>query len=124
VQFDALWSSTSSTPSNDPDRAKASTSNGCERCYNIDVNALFANGQQSNVEQICVESCDKAIGQENDHLKLEVKRLEQEVMMLKKQAKAQPTQDNYRNMVNKLEKGKIMPKLASQQQVNPTQHKK
>jgi predicted nuclease with TOPRIM domain len=62
VQFDALWSSTSSTPSSDPDRAKASTSNGCEICYNIDVNALFANGQQSNVEQICVESCDKAIG--------------------------------------------------------------
>jgi hypothetical protein len=57
-------------------------------------------------------------------LKLEVKRLEQEVMMLKKQAKAQPTQDNHRNMVNKLEKGKIMPKLASQQQVKPTQHKK
>jgi hypothetical protein len=39
-------------------------------------------------------------------LKLEVKRLEQEVMMLKKQAKAQPTQDNHRNMVNKLEKEK------------------
>jgi hypothetical protein len=76
VQFDALWSSTSSTPSSDSDRAKASTSNGCERCYNIDVNALFANGQQLNVEQICVESCDKAIGQENDHLKLQVKRLE------------------------------------------------
>jgi hypothetical protein len=114
VQFDVFWSSTSSTPSNDPNRAKASTSNGCERCYNIDVNALFANGQQLNIEQICVESCDKAIGQENDHLKLEVKMLEQEVMMLKKQAKAQLTQDNHRNMVNKLEKGKTMPKLASQ----------
>jgi hypothetical protein len=124
IQFDALWSTTSSTPSNDPDRAKASTSNGCERCYNIDVNALFANGQQSNVEQICVESCDKFIDQENDHLKLEVKRLEQEVMMLKKQAKAQPTQDNYRNMLNKLENGKTVPKLDSQQQVKPTQHKK
>jgi hypothetical protein len=56
-------------------------------------------------------------------LKLEVKRLEQEVMMLKKQAKAQPTQDNHRNMVNKLEKGKPVPKLASQQ-AKPTQHKK
>jgi hypothetical protein len=70
------------------------------------VNALFANDQQSNIEQICVESCDKAIGQENDHLKLEVKRLKQEVMMLKKQAKAQPTQDNHRNMMNKLKKRK------------------
>jgi hypothetical protein len=76
VQFDVLWSSTSSTLSSDPDRAKGSTSNGCERCYNIDVNALFANGEQSNIEQICVESCDKGICQENDHLKLEVKRLE------------------------------------------------
>jgi hypothetical protein len=57
-------------------------------------------------------------------LKLEVKRLEQEVMMLKKQAKAQPTQNNHRNMVNKLEKEKTVPKLASQQQVKPTQHKK
>jgi hypothetical protein len=57
-------------------------------------------------------------------LKLEVKRLEQEVMMMKKQAKAQPTQDNHRNMVNKLEKEKIMSKLTSQQQVKPTQHKK
>jgi hypothetical protein len=45
-------------------------------------------------------------------------------MMLKKQAKAQPTQDNHRNMVNKLEKGKTMPNLASQQQVKHTQHKK
>jgi hypothetical protein len=45
-------------------------------------------------------------------------------MMLKKQAKAQPTQNNHRNMVNKIEKEKIVPKLASQQQIKPTQHKK
>jgi tRNA(Leu) C34 or U34 (ribose-2'-O)-methylase TrmL len=37
-------------------------------------------------------------------LKLEVKRLEQKVNMLEKQAKAQPPQDNRRNMVNMLEK--------------------
>jgi hypothetical protein len=57
-------------------------------------------------------------------LNLEVKWLEQEVMMLKKQAKAQTTQDNHRNMVNNLKKGKNVPKLASQQEVKPTQHKK
>jgi hypothetical protein len=34
--------------------------------------------------------------------------------MLEKQVKVQPSQDNRRNMVNKLEKGKIVPKLAPQ----------
>jgi cell division protein FtsB len=63
---------------------------------------------------VLVESYDEAIGKENDKLKLEVKRLEQKISMLEKQGKAQPSQDNYRNMVNKLEKGKIVPKLAPQ----------
>jgi hypothetical protein len=44
--------------------------------------------------------------------------------VLEKQVKAQPSQDKHRNMVNKLEKGKTMPKLASQQQMRPTHHKK
>jgi hypothetical protein len=57
-------------------------------------------------------------------LKLEVKRLEQKVNMFEKQAKAEPSQDNYRNMVNKLEKGRTAPKLAPQQQMKPTHHKK
>jgi hypothetical protein len=43
---------------------------------------------------------------------------------LEKQAKAQLSQNNCRNMVNKLEKEKIMPKLAPQQQMKPTHHKK
>jgi hypothetical protein len=47
-------------------------------------------------------------------MKLDVKRLEQKVNVLEKQAKEQPSQDNRRNIVNKLEKGKTMPKLASQ----------
>jgi hypothetical protein len=33
VQFDAIWSSTSKS-SGDPEAPKASTSKGCERCYN------------------------------------------------------------------------------------------
>jgi hypothetical protein len=67
---------------------------------------------------VLVESCDETIGKENDDLKLEVKRLEQKVSMLERQAKAQPFQDNCGNVVNKLEKGRIVPKLAPQQQTN------
>jgi protein involved in temperature-dependent protein secretion len=57
-------------------------------------------------------------------LKLDVKRLEQKVKVLEKQVKAQPSQDNHRNMVNKLEKGKTVPKLAPQQQKKAIHHKK
>jgi predicted transcriptional regulator len=56
-------------------------------------------------------------------LNLEVKRLEQKINMLEKQGKVQPSQDNRRNMVNKLEKGMTMSKLAPQQQMNPTHHR-
>jgi predicted nucleic acid-binding Zn-ribbon protein len=119
VQFDALWTSTSK-PSSIPETIKASTSNGCERCYNIDIDALCAQSQHSNIEQVLVESCDEAICKEIDDLKLDVKRLEQKVSILEKQAKAQPSQDNRRNMVNKLEKEKITSKLAPQPQTKPT----
>jgi hypothetical protein len=44
--------------------------------------------------------------------------------MLEKQAKVQPSQDNRKNMVNRLEKRKTAPKLAPQQQMKPTHHKK
>jgi hypothetical protein len=57
-------------------------------------------------------------------LKLEVKRLEQKVNMLKKPDKAQPSRDNHKNMVNKLEKGRTVPKFAPQQQIKPTHPKK
>jgi hypothetical protein len=124
VQFDVLWKSTSK-PSSKPKTTKASTSNGFERCYHIvDIDALCAKIQCSNVEQVCVESSDEAIDQENDHLKEEVKRLEYEVSKLKKQAKVQPLQDNCRNMANKLEKGKIAPEVAPQQPHKPPHHKK
>jgi cell division protein FtsB len=39
---------------------------------------------------VLVETCDEAIGKENDHLKSQVKRLELEVKKLKKQPKVQP----------------------------------
>jgi hypothetical protein len=87
VQFDALWSSTSKPSKN----IKASTS------------------------QVSVETCDKEVAQENDQLKLEVKRFEKMVSELVKQAKVRPPQDNRRNMVNKLEKGSNFTNQASQQ---------
>jgi hypothetical protein len=123
VQFNALWASTLKSSST-PETIKASTSNGCERWYNVDIDALYAKSQQQNVEQIVVESCDEAIGKENDALKLEVMRLEQTVRVLEKQVKAQPSQDNRRSMVNKREKGKTVPKLAPQWQKKAIHHKK
>jgi hypothetical protein len=63
---------------------------------------------------VSVETCDNQIAQENDHLKREVKKLELEVNKLKKEAKVQPPQDNCSNVVKKLEKEKIVPKIASQ----------
>jgi hypothetical protein len=111
-------------PSSTPKTSKASTSTGCKRCYNVNIDALCAQSQHSNVEQVIVESCDEAIDKENDTLKLEVKRPEQKGNMLEKQAKVQPSQYNYRNIVNKLEKGRIVPQLAPQYQVKPTHHKK
>jgi hypothetical protein len=61
-----------------------------------------------------VETCDEAIAQENDHLKLEVKRIEQIVSELVKQAKVWPSQDYRQNMLNKFEKGSNVTKQASQ----------
>jgi hypothetical protein len=60
------------------------------------------------------ETCDEAIAQENDHLNLEVKKLEQMVSKLVKKAKVRPSQDNCRNMVNKLENGSTVTKHAFQ----------
>jgi hypothetical protein len=61
VQFDVLWASTLK-PSRTPKTIKVSTSNGCKRCYNVDINVLYSQNQHSNVEQVLVESCDEAIG--------------------------------------------------------------
>ena len=63
-----------------------------------------------------VETYDKQIAQENDHLKRDVNKLELEVNKLKNKDKVQAAQDNRSNMVKKLEKGRTTPKIASQQQ--------
>jgi hypothetical protein len=59
----------------------------------ICANACYSQSPQSNVEQINVDSCDDLIAEENDTLNLEVKRLEQKVKMLEKQAKVKLPQD-------------------------------
>jgi hypothetical protein len=46
------------------------------------------------------------------------------VNKLKKQPKVQPPQDNLKNMVKKLEKGKTAPKIASQPPKKQVQKKK
>jgi hypothetical protein len=48
-----FWASTLK-PSSTPETTKASNSNGCERCYNIDINALCAQNQYFNVKQVLV----------------------------------------------------------------------
>jgi hypothetical protein len=53
-----------------------------------------------------------------------VKKLELEVNKLKKQAKVQPPQDNRSNVVKKLEKGKTVPKIASQPSKKRVQNEK
>jgi hypothetical protein len=123
VQFDALWSNTYKT-SSDPEAPKASTSRVCERCYNLDINALCDKSQPSKVEQVLVESYNEAIGKENNHLKREVKRIEFEINKLKKQTKVQPPQDNHSNMVKNLEKRRTAPKITSQRQREQVHHKK
>jgi hypothetical protein len=123
VQFDALFASTPK-PWSTPETTKISTSNGCDRWYNIDIDTLCAKSQHFNIEQVVVESCDEAIDKENNALKLEVKVLEQKVKVLEKQFKVQLSQDNRRNMMNKLEKWKTMAKLAPQQQKRHIHHKK
>jgi hypothetical protein len=73
---------------------------------------------------VSVKTCNEAIAQENDHLKLEVNKLEQMVSELVKQAKVRPSQDNCINMVNKFEKDSTVTKQVSQQSNKPQPLKK
>jgi hypothetical protein len=78
------------------------------------ANAFCSQSQQSSVEQIYVDSCDDLIAEENDLLKLEVQRLENEMVGLKRKTLGQPTQDNHDHMVNKLELGTTVTRSSSQ----------
>jgi hypothetical protein len=61
-----------------------------------------------------MDSCDDLIAEENDLLKLEVQRLESEVVKLKGKTLGQSTQDNRDHMVNKLELRTIVTRNSSQ----------
>ena len=52
-----------------------------------------------------VEICDDSITKENEELKEEVERLRRDLIQWKGKWSAQPSQDNRKDMVKKLEKG-------------------
>jgi hypothetical protein len=90
----------------------------------IYANVCFSQSQQSSVEQINMDSCDDLIAEENDLLKLEVQRLESEVVKLKGKTLQQPTQDNRDHMMNKLELRTTITRSSSQQKYKSPHHKK
>ena len=68
----------------------------------------------SCVEHVVAESCDDLIAEENDELKWEVEELKIEMVKFKSKGQVQPSQDNRKNMVKKLEKGSNSTIFASQ----------
>jgi hypothetical protein len=88
------------------------------------ANACCSQSQQSSAEQIYVDSCDDLIAEENDLLKIEVQRLENEMVELKRKTVGQPTQDNRDHMVNRLELGTTVTRSSSQQKYKSSHHKK
>jgi hypothetical protein len=88
------------------------------------ANVCCSQSQQSSVEQIHVDSCDDLIVEENDLLKLEVKRIKLEVIKLQGKALGKPTQDNCDRMVNKLESRTTVSRSFSQQKYKSPHHKR
>jgi hypothetical protein len=87
------------------------------------ANVCCSQIQQSSIEQINVDSCDDLIAEENDLLKLEVKRLELEMVKIQGKALGQPTQDNRNHLVKKLASGITISRLSSQQKYKSSHHK-
>jgi hypothetical protein len=90
----------------------------------ICANACFSQRQQSSVEKIHVESCEDIIAQENDQLKLEVRRLKLEMVKLEGKPLRQPTQDNRDHMVNTLDSRTTITRPLSQQTYKSSHHKR
>ena len=57
---------------------------------------------QPSVEHVLVEICDDSITKENEELKEEVERLRRDLIQWKGKCNAQPSQDNCKDMVKKL----------------------
>jgi hypothetical protein len=90
----------------------------------ICANVCCSQSQQSNVEQINVDFCDDLIAEENDLLKLDVQRLESEVVKFKGKTLVKPNQDNRDHMVNKLELRTTITRASSQQKYKSPHYKK
>jgi hypothetical protein len=88
------------------------------------ANACCSQSQQSSIKQIHVDSCDDVIAEENDLLKLEVKRLKLEMIKLQGNALGQPTQDNRDHMMDKLESGTTISRAFSQVKYKSPHHKR
>jgi hypothetical protein len=85
---------------------------------------LLLSKPTSSVKQIHVDSCDDLIAEGNDLFKLEVRRLENEMVELKRKTLGQPTQDKRDHMVNKLELETTVTRSSSQQKYKSPHHKK
>jgi hypothetical protein len=88
------------------------------------TNVCCSQSQQSSVEQIPVDSCDDLIAEENDLLKLEVRRLDLEMIKCQGKALGKSTQDNRDHMMNKLQSGTTVTRSFSQQKYKSPHHKR
>jgi hypothetical protein len=78
---------------------------------------------QSSIEHVLVESCDNLIAKQNDELKQEVEKLQNDLYVLKEKSKVQPSQDNCEDMVKKLEKGSTVTSSTPQRLTRTHNHK-
>jgi DNA repair exonuclease SbcCD ATPase subunit len=101
-------------------------------CSQVQVNLSCANdcssqASQSSIEHVLVESFDDLIAKENDELKRNVEKLQEDLYVLKEKSKVQPSQDNREDLVKKLEKGSTATRSTPQQHTmihnNKTQEK-
>jgi hypothetical protein len=90
----------------------------------ICANVCCSQSHQSSFEKIDIDSCDDLIAEENDLFKLQVQRLESEMVKLKGKTLGKPTQDNGDHMVNKLELRTTVTRSSSQQKYKSPHHKK
>jgi hypothetical protein len=90
----------------------------------ICANVCCSQSQQSSVEKINVDTCDDLIAEENDVLKLELKKLKLQMVKLQGKALGQPTQDSRDHMVKKIESGTTVTRHSSQYKYKSPHHKR
>jgi hypothetical protein len=87
------------------------------------TNDYLSQASQSSIEHVLVESCDDFIAKENDELKQKVEKLQKYLYLLKEKSKVQPSQNNYEDLVKKLEKGSTVASSTPQQHTRTHKHK-